>query len=74
MRIKSSLTGRDAGCFVLEQYWAGDYEAPSALENRAAEWIDPWSPDAARLSVDADGILGFDLEEDRPSCETRHGP
>lgn len=68
---RDSLTGAwtassgDAGCFVLEQYWAGDYEAPSALENLAAEWIDPWSPDAARLSVDADGILSG---SDRRGC------
>jgi len=45
----------DAGCFQLNQYWAADYEAPSALENLVGEWNDHYSDSRIRLTVDVDG-------------------
>jgi hypothetical protein len=60
---RESLTGTwtasssDAGCFVLDQYWGGDYEATSALGNLVGTWTDYHSAGATQLSVDASGTL-----------------
>lgn len=64
---RDSLTGTwnassgDAGCFQMNQYWATDYEAPSALENLVGEWNDYYSESNSHLTVDVDGsIIGSD--------------
>ena len=51
----------DAGCFQLDQYWASDYEAPSALEKLVGQWTDYYSNSSSQLTVDVDGsITGSD--------------
>jgi len=55
----------DTGCFELGQYWAADYEAPSALENLAGDWNDNFSASGSRLTVDVDGSI---TGSDRDGC------
>lgn len=64
---RESLTGTwnassgDAGCFQMNQYWAADYEAPSALENLVGAWNDYYLNGSSRLTVDVNGnITGSD--------------
>lgn len=69
---RTSISGRwtassgDAGCFLMDSYDAGYYEAPSTLENLVGEWTDHYSPTRARLAVDANGNLAG---ADRNGCE-----
>lgn len=52
----------DAGCFKLDQYWATDYEAPSALEQLVGQWQDHYSASRSRLTIGVDGsFAGEDL-------------
>lgn len=60
---RGSITGRwnassgDAGCFQLDQYWAGSYEAPSALAKLQGEWTDRYSSNGGRITIGANGSL-----------------